>query len=227
MNPNWSSVFIEPTHTILVQIGNFVSSLILVALIFLVGWIISSSLKNIIIRVLKLMKLDELADRLKVGEFLTKGGIKYTLAELIGILCYWLMILITFVVAINAVGLTVAADLLNRIVLYIPNIIISIFILILGMFVASFFGSVVQTASTNAGIGQSKFLGKLVEVVVIIFVIAMALEQLNIGKSIVGLAVNIILASFGLAIALAFGLGCKEIAGKFVAETIEKVKSKK
>jgi hypothetical protein len=224
---NWSSVLMEPVRTMLAQIGNFVSSLILVVLILLIGWIISSSLKNIIVRVLKLMKLDELADRVKVGEFLTKGGIKYTLAELVGIICYWLMILITFVVAINAVGLTVAADLLNRIVLYIPNIIISIFILILGMFVASFLGSIVQTAATNAGIGQSKFLGKLVEAVVIIFVIAMALEQLNIGKSIVGLAVNIILASFGLAIALSFGLGCKEIAGKFVADTIEKIKVKK
>ena len=224
---NWSSVLMEPVRTMLAQIGNFVSSLILVVLILLIGWIISSSLKNIIVRVLKLMKLDELADRVKVGEFLTKGGIKYTLCELVGIICYWLMILITFVVAINAVGLTVAADLLNRIVLYIPNIIISIFILILGMFVSSFLGSIVQTAATNAGIGQSKFLGKLVEAVVIIFVIAMALEQLNIGKSIVGLAVNIILASFGLAIALSFGLGCKEIAGKFVAETIEKIKTKK
>ncbi|MFA5117074.1 MAG: hypothetical protein WC486_07360, partial [Candidatus Omnitrophota bacterium] len=156
---NWSSILLEPVRTMLAQIGNFVSSLVLVVLILLVGWIISSSLKNIIIRVLKLLKLDELADRIKVGEFLTKGGIKYTLSELIGIICYWLLILITFVVAINAVGLTVAADLLNRIVLYIPNIIISIFILILGMFVASFLASIVQTASTNAGIGQSKFLG--------------------------------------------------------------------
>ncbi|MDD4908223.1 MAG: hypothetical protein PHJ00_04090 [Candidatus Omnitrophica bacterium] len=224
---NWSSILLEPVRTMLAQIGNFVSSLVLVVLILLVGWIISSSLKNIIIRVLKLLKLDELADRIKVGEFLTKGGIKYTLSELIGIICYWLLILITFVVAINAVGLTVAADLLNRIVLYIPNIIISIFILILGMFVASFLASIVQTASTNAGIGQSKFLGKLVEAVVIIFVIAMALEQLNIGKSVIGLAVNIILASFGLAIALAFGLGCRDIAGKFVADTIEKIRTKK
>lgn len=224
---NWSSILLEPVRTMLAQIGNFVSSLVLVVLILLVGWIISSSLKNIIIRVLKLLKLDELADRIKVGEFLTKGGIKYTLSELIGIICYWLLILITFVVAINAVGLTVAADLLNRIVLYIPNIIISIFILILGMFVASFLASIVQTASTNAGIGQSKFLGKLVEAVVIIFVIAMALEQLNIGKSVVGLAVNIILASLGLAIALAFGLGCRDIAGKFVADTIEKIRTKK
>jgi len=98
---------------------------------------------------------------------------------------------------------------------------------VLGAFLARAVGNVVQAASANAGIKESKFLAKIVEVAIIIFALAITLEQLNIGKSIVGLAVNIILASLGLGFALAFGMGCKDIVGKAVADWIDKLKSKK
>ncbi|MFH1678051.1 MAG: hypothetical protein ABH914_00320, partial [Candidatus Omnitrophota bacterium] len=148
-------------------------------------------------------------------------------SELLGKVCYWLLILITMVMAVNAVGLSSAADLLNRIILYIPNIIAAIFILLLGAFLARVLSNVVQAASANAGISQSKLLAKIVEIVVIVFTLAVVLEQLNIGKTTIAMAVNILLASLGLGFALAIGLGCKDIVGKAVAEWIEKIKSKK
>jgi putative Mn2+ efflux pump MntP len=155
---------------------------------------------------------------------LEKGGIKYSLSELIGVICYWLALLVTFVVAINAVGLTIAADLLNQIILYIPNIIAAIFILVLGMFVATVLRNIVQTAANNAGLSQVKVLGKIVEVAAIVFAIAIALEQLNIGAKVIEMIISIVLASLGLGMALAFGLGCKDMAGRFLSEIVEKFK---
>lgn len=224
---NWQAVLIEPTRTILAQIGAFLTSLLLVILILIVGWIIAKVVRNLIVRFLNVLRLDELSSRIKVNEVLAKGGIKYSLSELIGVICYWLILLVALVVAVNAIGLTVAADLLNRIILYIPNIIAAIFILILGMFVATLLSSIIQTAAVNAGIAQAKLLGKLVEAVVIIFAIIITLEQLNIATAIVGLAINIILASVGLGLALAFGLGCKDIVAKVVSDWLDKVKSRK
>jgi putative Mn2+ efflux pump MntP len=138
-----------------------------------------------------------------------------------------LALLVTFVAAINAIGLTVAADLLNRIVLYIPNIIAAIFILILGMFVATLLSNIVRTAANNAGVAQSKLLGKVVEIAVAVFAIAITLEQLGIGAKVIELFITVILASIGLGLALAFGLGCKDIAAKFLNELIDNIKSKK
>jgi hypothetical protein len=112
-------------------------------------------------------------------------------------------------------------------VLYIPNVIAAIFILILGMFMATLLRNIVQTAANNAGLYQAKFLGKLVESAVIVFAVIITLEQLNIGARIIELTISVVLASFGLAMAIAFGLGCKELAGKFVAELLDKMKSKK
>lgn len=223
----WQVILVEPAKTILTQIAQFVGGVLLVLIILLIGWLIAKFIIKLgITRGLRALKLDELSDRIELDSLLAKGGIKYSLSELIGVMCYWLALLVTFIVAINAVGLTIAADLLNRVVLYIPNIIVGIFILILGMFVATLLNSIVQTAANNAGLAQSKLLGKIVESVVIVFSIALTLEQLGIGARIVELIVSIALGSLGLAAALAFGLGCKGIAEKFLSDLIDKIKSK-
>ena len=223
---NWQLVLLEPAKTVLTQIGQFLVNALLVVIILIIGWVISKLIRTLVTRVLRAVKLDELSDRIELDSLLAKGGIKYSLSELIGVMCYWLALLVTFIVAINAVGLTIAADLLNRVVLYIPNIIAGIFILILGMFVATLLSSMVQTAANNAGLAQSKLLGKIAEAVIVIFAIAITLEQLGIGAKIVELIVSITLGSLGLGAALAFGLGCKGIAEKFLSDLIDKVKSK-
>jgi len=224
---NWQEVLMEPAKVLLTQIGQFFINVLLVLVILIVGWIISKFIKALVTKLLRAVKLDELSDRIELDSILAKGGISYSLSELIGVICYWLALLVTFVAAINAIGLTVAADLLNRIVLYIPNIIAAIFILILGMFVATLLSNIVRTAANNAGVAQSKLLGKVVEVAVAVFVIAITLEQLGIGAKVIELFITVILASIGLGLALAFGLGCKDIAAKFLDELIDNIKSKK
>jgi len=224
---NWQVVLLEPATTILSQVGHFLTNVLLVVIIMIIGWIISKTVKSVVTKALRALKIDEISDRIELDNLLAKGGIEYSLSELIGVICYWLGILVTFVIAINAIGLTIAADLLNRIVLYVPNIIAAIFIIILGIFMGTILKNIVQTAASNAGILQEKMLGKIEEVVVMIFTLAIALEQLNIGAKLIELTVSILLASLGLGLALAFGLGCKDAAGKFVNDLVDKIKIKK
>jgi len=224
---SWQVILIEPAKTVLSQIGTFLSNLLLVIIILIIGWVVAKLIKALVVKVLRSLKFDDLSEKVKLDGILAKGGIKYSLSELIGVICYWLALLVTFVVAINAIGLTIAADLLNRIVLYVPNIIAAIFILILGMFVSVLLSNIVQTAASNAGLFQAKFLGKVAEIVVIVFAVAITMEQLGIGAKIIELVISIIVASLGLSFALAFGLGCKDMAARFLADFIEKLKTKK
>jgi len=224
---NWQVVLLEPAKTVLSQISQFLVNVLLVVIILIIGWIIAKIIKTLVTKLLRAIKLDQLSDRIDLDSVLAKGGISYSLSELISVICYWLALLITFVVAINAIGLTVAADLLNRIVLYVPNIIAAVFILILGMFVATLLSNIVKTAANNAGVSQAKVLGKAVEVVVIIFTIATALEQLGIAAKVIELTITLVLASLGLGVALAFGLGCRDLAARFISDLIDSLKSKK
>lgn len=221
---NVQGMLIDPMRAVGAQVGFLLINLLVVVLILIVGWVVAKLIKLGITKLGKLLKLDELSGRIELDDLLSKGGITYSLSELLGVVFYWITLLITFVIAFNAVGLTVAADLLQKITLFVPNIIVAIFILIVGMFVAVIMRNVVKTTASNAGISHGNLLSKLTEVVIMIFAVAMALEQVQIGARIVELTVSIILASFGLGFALAFGLGCKDIVGKAVANVIEKVK---
>ncbi|MFA5346065.1 MAG: hypothetical protein WC315_07320 [Candidatus Omnitrophota bacterium] len=223
---SWQIVLLEPARTVLSQIGQFVMNILLVLIILIVGWLISKLIRAVVTRGLRAIKLDEISDRIELEALLEKGGISYSLSELIGVICYWLALLVTFMVAINSIGLTIAADLLNKVVLYIPNVIAAVFILILGMFAATVLRNIVLTAANNAGLSQGKLLAKVVEVVIVLFAIFVALEQLNIGVLVTQLTLSVVLGSLGLGLALAFGLGCKDIAGKATADFIEKLKKK-
>lgn len=219
------AILVVPGKAVLLQVGQFVVNLLLVLFILLLGLLISKYvIKVAVTSLLRVLKIDDISKRIELDDIFAKGGIHTTLSELIGEICYWIAVLITFVVALNAVGLSIAADLLQRIVLYVPNVIAAIFVLIVGMFASVILRSTVKASVSNMGISQVNFLSKMVEVVVMVFAVAIALEQLQIGARIVELTISIILASFGLGFALAFGLGCKDLVGKSVGSFIDKMK---
>lgn len=221
---SWQLVLLEPAKVILGQIGQFFVNFLLVIIILIIGWLFSRVIRTVVVRVLRLLKLDELSDRIELDMLLEKGGIKYSLSELIGTIVYWLMILVAFMVAVNSVGWTIAAELLRRIVEYVPNIVAAMFILILGMFASTLLKNIVKTIATNAGLSAEKFLSRIVEVFIMIFAVSIAMEQLNIGAKTIQLTLGIMLGAIGLAFALAFGLGCKDLAAKTVSELIDKLK---
>lgn len=219
---------ITPAKALLTQAGNFVSSLCAIILILLVGWIIARIIKNVVVRLLDVLQLDSFTEKVGVDKILAKGGIKYSISELIGVLSYWIIMLISLVIAISAVNLNgQAAGLLNTIALYIPRVISAIFILVVGIFFATFVNSAVQTAAANIGVEQAGLLARLSQFIIIIFTIDIALKQLMIDIGAIENAVLIILSSLGLAFALAFGLGCKDIAGRLTQEFLDKLRSKK
>ena len=223
-----TELIVVPVKSMLAQVGTFVSSLCAIILILLVGWVIARLIKNLVARILDILQIDSYAEKIGVGKILAKGGIKYGVSELIGVLCYWIVMLIALVIAVSAVNLNQqAAGLLNTIVLYIPKVISAIFILILGMFFASFVSSAVQTAAANAGVEQSNMLGRLSQFIIIVFTLNVALRQLQIDLRSIENALIIILGSIGLAFGLAFGLGCKDIAGKLTQEFLDKLRSRK
>jgi hypothetical protein len=121
---------------------------------------------------------------------------------------------------------TVAAELLDSVIKYIPKIVVSLFVLVFGMLVATLLSTTVRTAASNAGITKSKLLGQITQSIVIVFAALIALQELQIETAIIVNIINIVVAATGLAAGLAFGLGCKDIAGKFIEDLIDQLKKK-
>lgn len=216
-------VLVDPVKAMSVKIWGYIPAIAGAIVILVVGWLIAKFIEAIVARVLKAVKLDAASEKAGIANVLAQGEIKLTLSELIGAIVYWLIILVVIATTLDALNLKIASELMSRLVGYVPSILAAVFILILGAFLANFVGAIVRTATGNAGIKSGKLLAQITQTIIMIFAVIIAIEQLQIATTLIVLSVNIILISIGLGIALAFGLGCKDIAGKYMQEMINKL----
>jgi len=214
----------DPVKAMLIKIWGYIPTLVAALIILVVGWLIAKLIETIAIRMLKMIRLDGISDKAGITKVLAQGDIKVSLSELIGAIIYWVVILVSVATALNALNLVIAADVLSKFIKYIPNVLGAIFILVLGMFLANLVSTIVKTAAGNAGINNAKGLAEIAKWILVVFAVVAAIEQLGIGVAILNLAVSIILASIGLGLALAFGLGCKDMAAKTLSDMVNKLK---
>jgi len=215
------NILLDSLRDIVTRVVGYLPKLIAVLVIIIAGWMLSKLIKGILVRFLKLVKLDVASEKAGIKAILDKGGIPRTLSEIIGVLIYWVLILGIFMAALNTLGLAVAADLLNRIVSYIPNVIASIFVLVLGGILAGAVASIVKTAASNLNIVSSETLAKITHIVIVIFAVIIALQQLNIQVGVLAFAIQAAVAAMALALGLAFGLGGKETASKYLSKWLK------
>ena len=146
--------------------------------------------------------------------FLQRGGAGFDTTRLFGGLVYWVVILAALIVASNSLGLTYVTELLGRMMVFVPRLVVALLILAFGSYFARFVGNAVVTYSRGIGVRDADPLGRLARYVVLVFVIMLALDELNIGGAILANAFLIVLGGFVLAMALAFGLGGREWAAQ-------------
>ncbi len=208
----------NPWHAFVLQLAEFLPKLLGALVILIIGWLIAKITQVGITRVLRIVKMDVLSEKAGVNEFLIHGGLKQTAVDLLGLLVYWILMLIVILIALNSLGLQTASDLLNRIILYIPNVIVAVVVLMIGLFLARFLQASVTTYLSNAGIKNASTMGIIAQYAVVIFAISISLEQLNIGKELVVSAFQIGFGALCLALALAFGIGGKDWAAKILTK---------
>ncbi|MFA5165453.1 MAG: hypothetical protein WC481_07815 [Candidatus Omnitrophota bacterium] len=207
----------------------YLSKIIVALIVFIIGIIIAKVIEKLIVQVLKVARFDVLSEKAGIASILAKGEIKHTLSELIGIVFYWLMALVVVIITLNLVSPSpelMAGSFLDEAVKYAGKVILSIFVLVLGLFFAALIGSVVRTTASNAGVATAKNLGQIAQTVIVVITVLTVLPMLGVRTFILDMAVVVTLAATGLALGLAFGLGSKEIAGKMMSEIVDKWKRK-
>ena len=218
------NVLQESYNTFFNQMAGYLPSLIGAIVILIVGWIIAKIVRAAAVRLLKLIRLDKLTEKTGIDDFLSKGNVAKSSIQMIGSMFYWLVLLIVILTALNSLGLSVASALFNQIILFIPNIIIAVLVLIFGLALANFVSQVMTTYLKNIEVKNSDQLSKLPKYAIIIFAISISLTQLKIGEELVGSAFLMLFGSTCLALALAFGLGGREWAAKVIDSTTNKLK---
>jgi hypothetical protein len=215
---NWNELIAEPVRQMLTKILNYLPVLLGALIILIVGWIIAKAIRRLINWLLIAVRFDVMADKTGISEVLKKGNLKVTAREVICGLVYWLIIIMVLVMAVDALGLPKASDVLTSLFDYVPKVIVALLVLVVALFLASFVSGIVRTAAGNANLPSPEIIAGISRWAIIIFAVTIAMEQLGIAPLLVGTAFNIILGGVVLALALAFGLGGKDAAAKYLDE---------
>jgi hypothetical protein len=214
----WNNLIFEPVSRMLTRILAYLPVLLGALVILIVGWLIAKAIKRIVDWLLKLIRFDALADKAGISEVLRKGDLKISAREVLSSIVYWLIMIMVLVMTVDALGLPKTSDILASLFAYVPNVIAALLVLIVAMFLASFVSGIVRTAAGNANLPKPEILAGISRWAIIIFAVTIALEQLGIAPLLVAATFNIILGGVCLALALAFGLGGKDAAAKYLDE---------
>jgi hypothetical protein len=221
---DWS-VTLEPLKAILDRFLYLLPKVSWALIIVLVGWLVAGLLRQAVVRLLQAVKIDELSDKARISEVLRRGAIRLTFVELLGELTYWLIMIACIAVALQFMGMAVAAVWLEQFGYFIPRIIVSVVILLFGMLVAGFLGATLRAASLNAGFPYGYLIGQIVTTTIVLLTVLIALEQLHVVTRTIEIALYIVLISCGLAFALAFGLGGQHVVREMLADMRERWKT--
>jgi hypothetical protein len=209
-------VLVDATREFLHQTAAFLPKLLLALLVVAVGWLLAKAVRFAVERALRAINFNVLTERAGTDNFLKQAGMRGDTTTLFGLVAFWLVILATLIMAFNGMGLTYIPDLLGRAVLFTPKLLIAMLIMVFGSYCARFVGNAVQTYCLDAHIPDAEVLGGLVRYAMMLFVVMIALSQVEVGGDIVQRTFLIILAGLMLAIALAFGLGGREWAASLL-----------
>jgi hypothetical protein len=218
----WNNLIVEPVRQMLTRIMNYLPVLAGALVILIVGWIVAKAIKRMVDWLLKTVRFDVLADKAGISEILRKGDLKISAREVVSSIVYWLIIIMVLVMTVDALGLPKTSDILSSLFAYVPKVIAALLVLIVAMFLASFVSGIVRTAAGNANLPKPELLAGISRWAIVIFAVTISLEQLGIAPLLVTATFNIILGGIVLALALAFGLGGKDAAARYLEELKKK-----
>jgi len=210
------NMLLEPLRVFVRQAAEFLPRLAIALVIFIVGWILAKVVRFAIAKGLRAVNFHVVTQRAGLDGFFKQGGIRADTTEIIALIVYWLVILGALVVGFNSLGLVYVTDLLGRVVLFVPRVLVALLVLAFGAYFARFIANAVTAYCKNVHMQDADLLGRLAQYAILTFVILIALDQVNIGGDIVRQSFLIILAGVVFALALAFGLGGKEWAAELL-----------
>jgi hypothetical protein len=187
-------------------------------LILVVAWLLSSLVEKGVAALLRAIRFNDLAQRSGLQDFVSKSGSGTDAAGAIGLIAKWFIRLIGMVVAFDALGLPAVSDVLRELLLWLPNVVVALVVLVIGGLAARALSNLVRGATAEAGISSSNLLAKVAATLVWAFAIVVAVNQIGIATTLVNTLFMAFVGAIALGLGLAFGLGGRETAGQIVSK---------
>lgn len=187
-------------------------------LIVIIGWLISGWLASAVAALLRAVNFNQLAERSGLNGFVRNMGVRADASKVLAEITKWFIRLIVLVVAFDALGLPAVSDIFEQFLLWIPNLVVAVVILVIAGLAAGALGNLVRGSTAQAGFGNPDLLATIARVAVWGFGIVVAVNQIGIASTLVNTLFMAFVGALALATGLAFGLGGRETAAEIVAD---------
>lgn len=209
----WQGAILEPLRRFVSQALTFLLNNFLAMLVVLLIGVVAAYVARLLVGlVLRAVHFDRFCERQGLVSAMRTAGIDRTPTAAGARLAYWVVMFVFLLLAVAALDVRPMNDLVSQVFLSLPQVLAALLILVLGYLAASFLQRATLLAAVNAGVKRARVLASTVQVLALLFTIAVALEQAGIGRNIVLATFSVAFGSVGLAAALAFGWAARDLA---------------
>jgi hypothetical protein len=207
---------VEPLHRLAQHLVRVVPTLVTVLLILLVGWALAYLTRLFTYRALSLLNFDRVANRAGMARAIERTGLFRSPSEFGARVAQGAVWVFIILFALSAAGTEVTDELVARFVNYVPDLVTAALVLLLGSAVSKFLSRSALLAAVNAQWVGARFIAGAVRVLLMSLAVVVALEQLRIGRTALLVSFAILFAGIVLGLALAFGLGGRDLAREWL-----------
>ena len=195
------------------------------AVVLLVGWLLSSLLARAVHALLNAVRFNDLARRSGFAGFVHNMGVRTDSSGVIAIVAKWSVRLIALVVAFDLLGLPAVSAIFQQLLLWLPNLVVGLIVLVLGGLAANAVSRLVRGATAEAGFSNPDVLATVAKIAVWSFAVVVAVSQLGIATTIINTLLVGVVGAFALAAGLAFGLGGRDRAAGLLDQLAHTIQS--
>lgn len=217
MNMNVIDLLSVSMYSLWVGVIQFLPMLIIALVVVIIGWILGAALKQVVERIFETLKVNAALSAAGAHTLAERAGYKLKAGEFVGSLVKWFIIIVFFVAALDILALDQVTIFFREVVLgYLPKVIVAVLILLVASVVANVAAASVAAGARAAGFGAADLLASLTRYAILVFAVLAALSQLEIAPELVEVLFMGIVFAASLAFGLAFGLGGKDAAQRYI-----------
>jgi hypothetical protein len=222
MRDAWSDILVASFRDVVERLAHVTPRLLAMVAVIILGWAVAAIARRLTVRVFRMADLDARCARWGLTASLSRSGIGQPPSQVIGQLVFWTIFSVALLTSVEALEMPATAGLAAGVVRFLPNLVIAVLVWMVGWLLANFMAQAVLIAAVNAQVALAPLVAGVVRWLVLIFAGAAALTQLGIAREMVLLTFGIAFGGSVLALALAFGLGGKEVAREILESRLRK-----
>jgi len=189
--------------------------LIVMIIVAFVGWLIAKLLQTIVRTILRWGKFDKLSESAGATHFLHQAALPSS-SELLSRFVFWVAWVGFILMGVDALGIVGLQEYVAKFFFLLPRLLVALVILFVGLAAASFFSRAALLAAVNANLRSARVVGQSVRSLLIMLTLAMAFEELGVAGATILTAFGVLFGALMLGLAIAFGLGGKDLAREFL-----------